>query len=453
MLIIAKRRIIQLSLILLLQTQISAAGTEKKTRREEPKLLPWSQQIKVREGWLEKRHAMILEMMRRHAISMWIVVNEEFHDDPMTQYIAPPRPYTGGRDIFVFIDTGDKGLRKIAYTGYAEDNMKRFFETSDDPKPIEQQFADLYAQYKPQKIALSIDGARGVTRSLTNSSYKFLASKFGPEAASHFVPAADLIEEYSDTRIPEEFATYTDMVRVTEILARRALSGEVIKPGKTTVGDVRNWLYDEMGKRDLTTWFQQDLRVQRKGMENETSRGFLAVAPESVVIQKGDVVHLDFGITYMGLNTDWQKMAYVLRDGEKDVPGGLKKALANTNALQDAVCRISRPGMAAGDVYNQVMDEMKQKGIEAKIYSHPLGFQGHALGASIDYRAAQKTEAMPVAKKLRDGSYISIELNSVTPVPEWDGQKVFVMEEDPAYLTPTGWKFFVPRQTEWYLVK
>jgi hypothetical protein len=442
----SKQRLLLAAAVLISVCAYAAAPSE-------PKLLPWSQQIAFRETWLAKRHGMILDMMRRYGIDMWIVTNEEFHDDPMTQYVAPPRPWTGNRDIFVFIDAGEKGLRKVAITGYAEDNLKKFFESPDDPKPADQVLSALYNEYHPKKIALAFGGVRGVTRSITYTTYKYLADKLGPDAESHFVPAADLIEEYSDTRIPEEFATYTDMVKLTEILARRALSSEVIKPGRTTVGDVRNWLYDEMGKRNLTTWFQQDLRVQRKGMENKTSRGFLAIAPEEVVIQKGDVVHLDFGITYMGLNTDWQKMAYVLRDGEKDVPEGLKKALANTNALQDAVCRISRPGMPAGDVYNQVMDEMKQKGIEAKVYSHPLGFQGHGLGASIDYRAAQRTEAMPTAKKLREGSYISIELNSVTPVPEWDGQKVFVMEEDPAYLTPTGWKFFVPRQTEWYLVK
>ena len=429
------------------------AKTPAKSSNAEPKLLTWSQQIKVREGWLEKRHGMILDMMRRNGIDMWIVVNEEFHNDPLTEYVAPPRPYTGGRDFFVFIDAGDAGLKKVAITGFAESNLKRFFEAPDDPVPADKVLPQLYEQYKPKKIALSYGGHRGVTRSITHDTYKFIAEKMGPDAESHFVPAENLIEEYSDTRIPEEFGTYTDMVKLTEIMAHRALSSEVIKPGKTTVGDVRNWLYDEMGRHNLTTWFQQDLRVQRKGMPNKTSRGFLAVAPEDVVIQKGDVVHLDFGITYMGLNTDWQKMAYVLRDGEKDVPAGLKKALANTNALQDSMCRNSKPGKPAGDVYNDVMNEMKEKGIEAKVYSHPLGFQGHGLGPSVDYRSAQRADTMPVAKKLRDGSYISIELNSQTPVPEWDGQKVYVMEEDPAYLTGEGWKFFVPRQTEWYIVK
>jgi Xaa-Pro dipeptidase len=445
-------RILTVFLILLFTNFVAEAQASKQAGSQ-PKLLPWSQQIAMREQWLKKRHGMILDMMRRNGVDMWIVVNEEFHDDPLTQYVAPPRPYAGGRDYFVFIDTRDKGLRKVAITGFAEDNLKQFFESPDDPKPADKVLPELYAQYKPKKIALSYGGPRGVTRSITHDTYKLIAEKMGSDAESHFVPAADLIEEYSDTRIPEEFATYTDMVKVTENMARRSLSSEVIKPGKTTVGDVRNWLYDELGRNNLTTWFQPDLRVQRKGMPNQISRGFLAISPESVVIQKGDVLHLDFGITYMGLNTDWQKMAYVLRDSEKDVPAGMKRALANTNSPQDSVCKNSKPGKAAGDVYNDVMAEMKEKGIEAKVYSHPLGFQGHGLGASIDYRSAQRAEAMPTSKKLREGSYISIELNALTAVPEWDGQKVFVMEEDPAYLTPEGWKFFVPRQTQWYLVK
>ncbi len=97
------------------------------------------------------------------------------------------------------------------------------------------------------------------------------------------------------------------------------------------MGDVRRWLYDQLWDNRVGTWFQPDLRVQRKSKKNDTSRGFLAVASEETVIERGDVVHLDFGITYMGLNTDWQKMAYVLQPGEKDAPAGLKNAMKNTN--------------------------------------------------------------------------------------------------------------------------
>ena len=429
----------------------AAASADK---RVQATILPLSEQITVRENWLEKRHQMILPMMRRHGIDMWTVASEEFHEDPLTQFVAPPRPYEGNRDFFVFIDTGEKGLRKVAVTGYSEETLKRFFESEDDPRPTDQLLRELYEQYKPKKIGLSFNAKRGVQRSLTYDTYNFLAEKMGPEAVQHFVPAAPLIEEYLDTRIPEEFGTYESLVQLTDLITRRGLSNKAICPGKTTVGDLRRWFYDQLSANGVDTWFQPDLRIQRKGMPNQTSRGFLAVSKEDVVIQRGDVVHVDFGITYMGLNTDWQKEAYVLLPGEKDAPEGLKRALKNTNELQDVLTTKARPGLLPGDVYHATMDAMEKRGIEAKIYSHPIGNQGHGLGPNIDYRSGKREDiGVSQAQPFRKGCYTSIELNTVTPVPEWDGQKLFVMMEDDAYLTDDGYKFFVPRQEAFYLVK
>ena len=414
-------------------------------------LLPWSEQMAVREGWLRTRHEMLLPMMRRHGIDMWIVVNEEFHDDPLTEYVAPARPYTGRRDVFVFVDAGDDGLRKVAATGYWEETVARVFESPVDPDPADRVLRTLYETHRPETIGLGMGGTRGMTRSLTHDSYRFLADAMGPEAERRFVSAAPLIEEYLATRIPEEFEHYERLVALTEDITRRALSNEVVTPGVTTVGDVRNWMYDELWWHGVGTWFQPDLRVQRREMAEVGSRGFLAVAPQATVLQPGDVVHVDFGISYMGLDSDWQKMAYVLMPGEDDVPDGLKAAMANTNALQDALAAASRPGVTAGQAYEATMAEMEAAGITAQIYSHPLGNHGHGLGPSIDFRSAGRAEV--AGQELVEGAYISIELNTKTAVPEWDGQEVFVMAEDPAYLTPEGWRFFRPRQEAWYLIR
>lgn len=458
-----KRRFPRRPFLLALVLAASAAGAqdrpvsravERRQQASVPKIPSWSEQMRVREGWLEKRHGMLLDMMRRNDIQMWVVVNEEFHDDPLTQYIAPPRPYTGNRDFFIFVDTGGSSLKKVAVTGYSEDNLKRFFESPDEPKPINIVLPDLYDRFRPKRIGLNYGGRRGVTRSLTRDTYVDIVNLLGPEGQQRVVSAADLIEEYLDTRIPEEFDYYTRAVALTESLAKRALSNEVIVPGKTRVGDVRKWLYDALWASGVRTWFQPDLRVQRPGLGKATSRGFLAVAPESVTIQRGDVVHLDFGVTAMGFDTDWQKMAYVLKPGERDVPPGLKQAMKNTNTLQDVLMKTySRPGALVSDVYDSTMAEMKRRGITAQIYSHPIGAQGHGLGAAIDFRSAQRPELGATGKKLRKGSYISIELNTRTPVSEWGGQEVFVMMEDDAWLGDDGWTFFRPRQEQWYLIR
>ena len=435
-------------------TPRAATRDDASLRARTVTLLPWSRQIAERERWLERRHAMLLPMMRRHGIDMWIVVNEEFHDDPVTAWIAPPRPYTGNRDYFVFIDAGDAGLRRVAITGYSEDNLTRFFESPEEPVPTARRLPELVAQHQPKRIALNMGGTRGVTRALTHDTHEFLARTLGPEVSSRFVSSAGLLEEYLDTRIPEETPHYVAAVTLTEELARRALSNEVITPGKTTVGDVRRWLYDAMGANGVRTWFQPDLRVQRADGGIPTSRGFLAVAPESTLIRHGDVLHLDVGVSYMGLDTDWQKMAYVLKPGETRVPDGLVRAMANTNALQDALMqRHSRPGALVRDVYAATMADMQARGIEAMIYSHPVGPQGHGLGASIDFRAAQRPDIGGEGKRLRKGSWIAIELNTKTPVPEWGGKGVYVMMEDVAWLGDEGWSFFRPRQTEWWMVR
>lgn len=417
-------------------------------------LLPWSAQIAVREGWLVKRHEALLPMMRRHNVGMWIIVNEEFHDDPLTQYVAPPRPYTGNRDIFVFVDGGSEGLKKFAITGYIEENLARFFEApSGEPLPPAATLKALHDKWQPRSIALGIGGSRGQTRSLGDDSHRFIAESMGAEAAAKFTSAAALTIEYLDTRLPDELEHYRAAVAVTEEIVQRALSAEVITPGRTTVGDVRRALYDMLWAAGVRTWFQPDIRVQRASEENTTSRGFLAVAREGVVIQPGDLVHIDFGITYMGFDTDWQKMAYVLKPGETAAPAGLQAALRNTNTLQDALMlRHARPGRTGGEVFNATMAEMKERGIEAMIYSHPLGAQGHALGASIDFRSGQRANPAAQALVLRPGSYMSIELNTATPVAEWGGKKVFVMMEDCAYLTAEGYRFFRPRQEAFYLI-
>jgi Xaa-Pro aminopeptidase len=443
-----------LSALLLIPTSSSTILSQtSKTIAPLPKLLSVREQQALRESWLKKRlDTMLLPMMRQQKIDMWIVVNEEFHSDPVTAYIAPPLPYDGRRDFFIFADRGGDKLDRIALVRYSEEHLKYFFEVLNPPgKDVPDTLRRLVDERKPKTIALNMGGTRGATNGLTHDSYKYLADTLGPDNTSRFVSAAPLIVEYMDTRLPEELETYRTAVELTDLLTQRAFSNEVIKPGKTTVGDVRYWWLQQINNLGLDTWFQPDLRIQRQNQETGKTLQFLSVAEESEVIKRGDVIHIDCGLNYMGLSTDWQKMGYVLREGEKDVPEGLKKALTNTNRLQDALFTHIKPGAKGFEVYDATMADMKTLGIEAMIYSHSVGNQGHALGASIDFR--RPAANAPLEPPFREGSYTSIELNTSTPVPEWGGQKVTMMMEDDAYLTKDRMKWFRPRQTAFYVIR
>jgi Xaa-Pro aminopeptidase len=417
-----------------------------------PKLLSVREQQAVRENWLKKRlDTMLLPLMRQQKIEMWIVTNKEFHADPVTEYIAPALPYVGRRDFFIFADRGGDKLDRIALVRYPEEHLKYFFEILNPPgREIAATLRRVVDERKPKTIALNMGGMRGATTGLTHDTYQFLTESVGPDYASRFVSAAPLIVEYMDTRLPEELETYRTAVAATDILTQRAFSNEVITPGKTTVGDVRWWFLQQVNDLGLGVWFQPDLRIQRHNQEAGKTQQFLSVAEESAVIQRGDVIHIDCGLNYMGLSTDWQKMGYVLRPGEMDAPEGLKKAPANTNRLQDVLFTHIKIGARGFEVYEATMADMKSAGIEAMIYSHSVGNQGHALGASIDFR--RPAVGAPSEPPFREWSYTSIELNTSTPVSEWGEQKVTMMMEDDAYLTKEGMKWFRPRQTTFYLI-
>ncbi|MEO7673688.1 MAG: M24 family metallopeptidase, partial [Pyrinomonadaceae bacterium] len=279
--------------------------------------------------------------------------------------------------------------------------------------------------------------------------YKFLAEALGPDNEKKFVSAASLLTEFFDTRLPEELEHYRTAVLATDVITRRAFSNAVITPGKTTVGDVRWWMLQQLNDIGVDTWFQPDLRIQRQAVQTGTTSQFLSTADEKVVLERGDLIHVDFGLNYMGLSTDWQKHGYILKAGEKDAPAGLKAALKNTNRLQDIMFGFARSGMTGTEIYDQTMAECKKQGIDAMIYSHPIGTHGHGLGPSIDFRG----NIGGGANKILPGSYMSIELNTSSAVPEWNDQKVTIMAEDDAHMTSSGYKFFRPRQTEFYLIR
>jgi Xaa-Pro dipeptidase len=443
------KRIFLLSILFAFSTQANLVG-QRSAEYQLPKLLTQREQMEVRERWLMVRlGSKLLPMMKRHGIEMWIVVNEEFNSDPVTEYITPPIPIVGRRDIFIFIDRGER-IERIAMVRYDEERLRKHYRFV---MPARDKFGEelrkIVDERAPKTIALNIGGSRGQQSGLSYDSYRFLAESLGPENEKRFVSAANILTEFFDTRIPDELQYYRDAVTVTDILTRRAFSNEVITPGKTTVGDVRFWLLDQVNKLGLTVWFQPDLRIQRRAARTETSGPFLGTATESEIIRRGDLIHVDFGINYMGLSTDWQKHAYILNEGEKDAPAGLKDALKNTNILQDILIGVARAGMTGTEVYEKTMAEAKRRGMEAMIYSHPIGAHGHGLGPSIDFRG----NIGGGGNRILPGSYMSIELNTSTAVPEWGGQKVTMMAEDDAVMTERGYEFIRPRQTELYIVK
>jgi Xaa-Pro aminopeptidase len=427
---------------------------------QSPKPLPTlREQAETQQAWLKLRLERVLpKLMRKHGVQMWLVICREYNEDPVFYSLVSPTMFAARRrTIYVFFDRGEeRGVERLALGGGSQGGLYTVYR---DPEVENREIygegqwvllKKLIEERKPATIAVNISHTHAFSDGLSSGEREKLESTLSPEYLKRLVRAENLALEYVSIRLPEMLPTYKQMMETVHSLISRAFSNEVIKPGKTTNEDVVWWLRQEVNNRGLGTWFQPSVRVQKSA--NAGVRMLAEDAP--IIIDRGDVLHVDFGITAMRLNTDTQHMGYVLREGESDVPAGIKKALANANRLQEILIERMKPGRTGNEVLQETLEQMKKEKINGTIYTHPIGDHGHGAGPLIGLWDRQQGVPGRGDVSLLPGTWFSIELQATTPVPEWGGKELFVGQEEDGVLDEQGrFSWILKRQTEFHLVK
>ncbi len=416
-------------------------------------------QAALQQSWLQARLDENLPMlMRKHGVGMWIVACREYAEDPAFFSLVSPTVFAARRTtVYVFNDPGpSKPVERFAlggdsngglYTVYRDPNAPSHEIYGDSQWQVLRKLVD---SRHPKNIAVDISEKHAFSDGLTVGVQEKLMAALGPENVKRVVHAENLALEYQELRVPPMLPTYREMMTIVHKLISRAFSNEVITPGKTTDEDVVWWLRQQVNDMGFGTWFHPSVMVQRTGARQGLD--FLHKGG-GIVIERGDVLHTDFGITAMRLNTDTQHMGYVLRPGETDAPAGLKQALRNGNRLQDVVLQRLQPGRTGNEVLKDSLHAMHEAGIKGTIYSHPIGDHGHAAGPLIGLWDRQEGVPGRGDVQVLPMSWFSIELSAWTPVAEWNNQEVQMGLEEDAVVDASGHASWVlSQQTEFHLV-
>ena len=417
------------------------------------------EQAAIQQEWLRLRLDRVLpKLMRKHGVAMWLVICREYNEDPVFFSLVSPTVFAARRrTMYVFFDRGEeKGVERLALGGGSNGGLYTVYRDPEvEGREIygEGQWAllkKLIEERKPATIAIDVSHTHAFSDGLSSAEREKLEATLGPEYLKRLVRAENLPLEYVSIRLPEMLPVYRQMMETVHSLIARAFSNDVITPGKTTNEDVVWWLRQRVNDLGLATWFQPSVRVQKPGKAGVS----LLAEDAPVVIERGDVLHVDFGVTAMRLNTDTQHMGYVLREGETDVPAGIKKALANANRLQDILMERMKPGRSGNEVLTDALAAMKAEGIKGSIYTHPIGDHGHGAGPLIGLWDRQQGVPGRGDVPLIPGTWFSIELSATTAIPEWGGKELWIGQEEDAVLDESGRASWVlKRQTEYHLVK
>jgi Xaa-Pro aminopeptidase len=450
---------------------IASAGGAQQIRTYRP-FGTLREQAALEQQWLDERMKTVLpSLMKKYGVDMWVVPMREYNEDPVFSSIVSPTTFAARRrTIYLFYDPcavvrGDcaKPFERLAMGGTSQGGVYQAIRsTKAAAGPAggqvqaqaelwgDEQWQVLKAEIEkrnPKVIAIDVSRVFAFNDGLSAGELEGMRDALGPTLVAKFKHADDLALDLIATRVPSETATYRTLQQVVWGIIDTAFSNVVIKPGVTRTDDVVWWMRQKVNDLGLGTWFHPSVEVQRQIVTD-------AQLGENPIIQKGDVLHCDFGITALRLNTDTQHMGYVLRDGETDAPAGLKAALANSNKLQDIVLGEIKPGRTGNEILASARAKMAAAGIDGTVYTHPIGVNGHGAGPLIGLWDYQDGVPGRGDAKVIPNMWFSIELQATTRVPEWNNRPVRSAQEEDAVIGADGKiQWALKRQTAFHLVR
>ncbi|MFY0698022.1 MAG: aminopeptidase P family protein [Balneola sp.] len=415
-----------------------------------PEILSMKERAEVIDDLLEDKIQTVLpDLMRRTGIDMWVVVSREYNEDPVIETLLPATWLAARRrTILVMYDQGEgKGVETLAVARYdVGTTFKKAWDKEKEPDQWKR-LKEIIEERNPKKIGVNQSDDWGLADGIVATDLQEMKSAIGKKYSDRIVSAEKLAVGWLETRSAKEMTIYPQIVRIAHKIIEQGFSDEVIQPGVTTTNDVVWWFREKIRALKLITWFHPSVSIQRADPESFDHLRSFSSRPDNNVIMPGDLLHVDFGITYLRLNTDTQQHAYILRPGETEVPDYLNKAFDNGNRLQDIFTNNFKEGRTGNEVLKMSREKAIAEGLKPSIYTHPIGYHGHAAGTTLGMWDSQGGVPGSGDYPLHLNTAYSIELNAATFIEEW-GKEIRIMLEEDAFFDETGVWYIDGRQKE-----
>jgi Xaa-Pro aminopeptidase len=395
-----------------------------------PVILTLEQQGELRDRWLQRRFETIVpELMRREGIDMWVMITREYNEDAVVKTMLPST-WMGARrtTMLIVYDPGEgRPLETLACARYdVGDVFKKAWDKEAQPDQW-QRLVEIIEERNPNKIAVNRSADFGLADGISSYHYDRLLEALPDGLDQRVVSGERLAIGWLETRLPEEMVVYRQVMQVAHAIIAEAFSERVIQPGVTTTDEVVWYLRERSRELGLDVWFHPTVDVQRAA--GEELYGFSG-RPGQQIIQPGDLVHCDFGITYCGLNTDTQQNLYILRAGESDPPPTLVAAHKKGLRLMDILTEGFANGRTGNELLSTAIQQAEGEGLRPTIYTHPIGYHGHGAGPTIGLWDQQGGVPVRGDYPVYPNTAYSIELNNKVYLDEWEKDVRIMLEED-----------------------
>lgn len=386
-------------------------------------------------------------LMDESAIDMWIIISREYNEDPVMRTMLPAEWLNARRrTILVFYRNKSKdSFEKLAVARYdVGDNIASAWDKEKQPNQWDR-LLEIIAERDPNKIGINVSEHFGIADGLVKTDYSELLNALPETYQDRLVSAENLAIAWIETRTQKEMEVFETMVEITHGIIDEAFSAKVITPGVTSTEDVVWWMRQKVTELGLDTWFHPTVDIQRNNEALKSHIYSFSKGEEEQIIIPGDLLHCDFGITYLGLNTDCQQHAYVLKENENEVPDFLREAFKQGNRVQDIFTSNFMEGQTGNEILAKSLAEGKKEGLRPAIYTHPLGVYGHSSGTTFGMWDSQEGVPINGDYPLHRNTAYAIELNTTVTIPEWN-KDIRIMLEEAGFYGTDGFRYINGRQ-------
>ncbi len=408
----------------------------------------WEQLNQIRR---DKFDLILPEVMRENGIEMWItMIREANYGNWWTDF---GEGYAAKDGYYIFTDRGGDRIERAALgiTGYRIERSGAYdlFLPAED-------LAKFVEERDPRTIGINTAPEIGPLDTLSHTGFLQIQESLGPEFGSRLVSAEKLGSDFRSRRVAGEIVAFGRAGEISREIAERALSNEVITPGVTALEDVAWWIEERLFERGLETSFGMP-SIYITGPD-----GVEATSNERI-IQRGDLIMIDWGVGYLNMFTDMKRIAYVLKPGETAAPSSLQKAFDQGRRAREVITKTIKPGRTAEQAEGEIYQALSAAGFQridfnqpsadptitdVVIGCHSVGNSGHGSGPSIAF-----FNPLRRSYQLHPTNLLSIELFAYTAIPEWGNRKARIPLEDDAIVTSRGIEWLYPPNDRILLIR
>jgi Xaa-Pro aminopeptidase len=392
---------------------------------------------------LQEKVNQAIEILKEQETDMWLTFVRETSGvrDPVLDLLIGPGDLTWPSAL-ILTSNGEK----VAIVGSLEkDAVSRlgvFNATLGYDSAVSEPLRDTITRFNPDRIAVNTSRNNIHADGLTHAMYEILRDHLkGTPYADRLVSAEPIINALRGRKTPVELERIRKAVEITDEIYRKTFDFIRIGMTEIEIGEYMHKLAQDYGVG--LAWPEESCPAVNSGPNSPVGHS----GPVDIKVERGHIIHFDFGVKYEDYCSDIQRVAYVLGEGETEAPPEVQRGFITIRTAIEKSREAMKTGVTGNSIDNISREIVTDAGYPE--YPHALG---HQLG-----RVAHDGGALlgPLWEKYGDSPNQTLEVGQVftiepgLAVPDYG----YISLEEDVVITEKGAEYIGEPQRDIVLIK